>query len=562
MDRDQILTPRQVEGMIAKGDTIVIFQDMVLKLDGWLQKHPGGKLAILHMVGRDATDEIMAYHRAPTLKSVSAFRIGRKPLGPWINMKPPIRGGVYLECTDDEARAGGALDDSDTEGESLLSEPALTDISSGTSVFSSTDAGLRKRIGTPLSQCSSASVEGGDAGAMTRAEFTTSVCQADVAKDLLEYPPLDQDVQEDIVRRYRALHQAVIDEGLYQCNYWKYGEEMVRYTSLFVLFLVALRYEQYCLSAVFLGGFWHQIMFTAHDAGHRAITQKFVIDSAIGVFIADFCCGLSIGWWKSSHNVHHLITNHPEHDPDIQNLALFATSPQFFKSLVSSYYDGFVFYWDRLAEFLVPIQQYTYYPIMAIARFNLYVLSWLHVLSNKSSGLGGSKAWWIRPAEMAGMACYWFLFGYCLVWCSIPTWTSRILFVLISHIVLMPLHVQINLSHWGMSTAELGEGESFAQRQMRTTMDIDCPTWLDWFHGGLQFQVVHHLFPRVPRHNLRRVQTLLKEFAKDTNIPYSLMGFVDGNHKVLGRLGEVGEQVKLLVRCQKDMAEKGEMGLH
>lgn len=52
-------------------------------------------------------------------------------------------------------------------------------------------------------------------------------------------------------------------------------------------------------------------MFTAHDAGHRAITHIFVVDTLIGMFIADFCCGLSIGWWKSSHNVHHLITNHP-----------------------------------------------------------------------------------------------------------------------------------------------------------------------------------------------------------------------------------------------------------
>lgn len=52
-------------------------------------------------------------------------------------------------------------------------------------------------------------------------------------------------------------------------------------------------------------------MFTAHDAGHRAITHIFVVDTLIGMFIADFCCGLSIGWWKSSHNVHHLITNQP-----------------------------------------------------------------------------------------------------------------------------------------------------------------------------------------------------------------------------------------------------------
>jgi sphingolipid 8-(E)-desaturase len=238
---------------------------------------------------------------------------------------------------------------------------------------------------------------------------------------------------------------------------------------------------------------------------------------------------------------------------------LFATCPSFFRSIVSSYYD-FKFVWDGVANRIIPYQKYTYYPVMAIARFNLYILSWLHVLSTKSSSLGNSKAWWIRPAEIISMASYWFLFGYCLVWCSIPTWTSRVIFVVVSHVVLMPLHVQINLSHWGMSTADLGETESFAQRQMRTTMDVDCPVWLDWFHGGLQFQAVHHLFPRLPRHNLRRVQQMIREFSSDTKIPYSIMGFVDGNRKVLGRLGEVSEQVKILIRCQKYMAEAGEMG--
>lgn len=205
---------------------------------------------------------------------------------------------------------------------------------------------------------------------------------------------------------------------------------------------------------------------------------------------------------------------------------------------------------------------YTYYPIMGVARFNLYLLSWLHLLSSKSSSLGNSSAWWIRPAEITMMSCYWYIFGYLLVWCTLPTWPIRIGFVLVSHIITMPLHVQITLSHWAMSTSDLGESESFAQRQLRTTMDVDCPAWLDWIHGGLQFQAVHHLFPRVPRHNLRRLQALVMEFCAETGIPYTLLGFVDGNKKVLGRLDEVGVQVKHLVRCQKYMAETGESGLH
>lgn len=211
---------------------------------------------------------------------------------------------------------------------------------------------------------------------------------------------------------------------------------------------------------------------------------------------------------------------------------------------------------------MVPYQAYTYYPIMGVARFNLYLLSWLHVLSAKSGSLGLSKAWWIRPTEILFMSCYWFLFGYCLLWRSLPTWTIRVAFVLVSHIITMPLHVQITLSHWGMSTAELGESESFAQRQLRTTMDVDCPAWLDFIHGGLQFQTVHHLFPRVPRHNLRRVQELGMQFSKDTGIPYSILQFVDGNRKVIDRLGQIGDQVRILVTCQKYMAETGESGLH
>jgi delta8-fatty-acid desaturase len=300
-------------------------------------------------------------------------------------------------------------------------------------------------------------------------------------------------------------------------------------------------------------------MFTAHDSGHRGITGNFVCDTLIGAFVADFCCGLSIGWWKSSHNVHHLITNMPEHDPDLQNVPLFATAPSYLKSVFSSFYQ-FTFVWNKVAEVTVPYQKYSYYPIMAVARFNLYMLSWLHLLSPRASQLG--SAWWTRYVEIVFMACYWALFGYGLVWRTLPNWPIRIAFVLSSHAFTMLLHVQITLSHWGMPTADLGPTESFPQRQLRTTMDISCPPWLDWLHGGLHFQAVHHLFPRLPRHNLRKASVLVREFAEKTKVKYSSYGFVEGNGVMLGRLAEVSKMVETLVQCQLHMAETGASGLH
>jgi len=51
-------TSTEVEQLLFEGRQIVILDGSVLQLDGWLNEHPGGRLAILHMVGRDASNEI------------------------------------------------------------------------------------------------------------------------------------------------------------------------------------------------------------------------------------------------------------------------------------------------------------------------------------------------------------------------------------------------------------------------------------------------------------------------------------------------------------------------
>jgi delta8-fatty-acid desaturase len=57
---DVILSRRQVEGLIADGRVIIVVDNSVLKVDAWMKYHPGGDKAIMHMVGRDATDEVNA----------------------------------------------------------------------------------------------------------------------------------------------------------------------------------------------------------------------------------------------------------------------------------------------------------------------------------------------------------------------------------------------------------------------------------------------------------------------------------------------------------------------
>jgi len=56
-----VFSRREVEALIAEGRSIIVLNGKVLKVDAWLKYHPGGEKAIMHMIGRDATDEVQAY---------------------------------------------------------------------------------------------------------------------------------------------------------------------------------------------------------------------------------------------------------------------------------------------------------------------------------------------------------------------------------------------------------------------------------------------------------------------------------------------------------------------
>ena len=229
------------------------------------------------------------------------YQIGRIS-GTWINFTPPIRGGVFRHNLIENINSGSNVTIT-TNAESGCPSDPVTRSRSPSNGSKSTSTASQPGVGN-----------------------TAAVEQAfDV--DVKDYPSVDRGTQQRIVRKYRELHNKVKREGYYHCQYKEYAKELSRYVTIFAIFLVSLRAGWYITSAAFLGLFWvrdslgvrqgplaniakHQIMFTAHDAGHRGITHNYVVDSLIGMFIADFCCGLSIGWWKSSHNVHHLVTNH------------------------------------------------------------------------------------------------------------------------------------------------------------------------------------------------------------------------------------------------------------
>jgi fatty acid desaturase len=180
------------------------------------------------------------------------------------------------------------------------------------------------------------------------------------------------------------------------------------------------------LSSFLLGLFWQQLAFFGHDLGHNSVSGSAAGDWVPGLVVTSFF-GVSIQWWKRSHNVHHVSTNSLEHDCDIQYLPVFALDEKMLapEGFFSSYHKR-IFRFDGWASWLVRWQHVLYWPVMGIARNNLYV---------QSLGLvwDQSKPVYRRKWEKCALIFFWS--WHLLLLLLLPSWTARLFYYTLAHSV-------------------------------------------------------------------------------------------------------------------------------
>jgi fatty acid desaturase len=75
-------------------------------------------------------------------------------------------------------------------------------------------------------------------------------------------------------------------------------------------------------------------------------------------------------------------------------------------------------------------------------------------------------------------------------------------------------------NHIGMRRLASGEKLSYLEQQVTTSRDISNPPLLDFYYGGLNAQIEHHLFPRVAHNRLRAMRPVVRAFCLARGIPY------------------------------------------
>jgi fatty acid desaturase len=80
----------------------------------------------------------------------------------------------------------------------------------------------------------------------------------------------------------------------------------------------------------------------------------------------------------------------------------------------------------------------------------------------------------------------------------------------------------------------------FARRQVVTARNISGGRLTTFMLGGLNYQIEHHLFPSMPRPNLRRVQGLVRDFCTDTDLGYGEASFVESFRQIIQHFSDAG----------------------
>jgi len=359
---------------------------------------------------------------------------------------------------------------------------------------------------------------------------------------------------------YRRLRAELIKMGMFKSSKGFYAYKCTFNMCMWTLACSMVYFSDNSLvhlaSAILLGLFWQQCGWLAHDfLHHQVFTQRKYGDLG-GVFWGDLMQGYSMQWWKNKHNGHHAVPNlensHPtatDGDPDMDTMPLLAWSLKQARSFRQLNADGND---SKSVKFFIKYQALTYFPILLLAR-----LSWLNESAKTAFNLGASsknakielerKGLQYPILEKVGITLHW---AWVLVLCSgFGRWSflHGLAYFLVSTCGCgMALALVFGLGHNGMATYDAETRPDFWKLQVTTSRNITAghgfpKFFVDWLCGGLQYQVDHHLFPMIPRHNLTQCHELVVSFCKEWGVKYHEADLVDGTVEVLEHLKSVSD---------------------
>lgn len=318
------------------------------------------------------------------------------------------------------------------------------------------------------------------------------------------------------------LSQRVKDAGLMERGARSYIPRAVILTLAFagagtLLAVLGDSPWQLLVAAVF-GILFTQAAFLSHDAAHQQVFSNGRRNEWLARFVGNGVVGLSYAWWAKKHGKHHANPNTIGKDGDIE-AGIVAFVPEDAQKRT-----GF-------AGWFVRRQGWMLFPLLTFFGWALHV----HAVD----AVARAKKVKQRGAEVALLAVRLVGFPLLVIWAA-GFWMGLAFLAVQIAVFGVYMGASFAPNHKGMPIIPKDAKVDFLQRQVLTSRNVRGGRLIDWAMGGLNFQVEHHIFPRMPSPNLHKVQPIVREFCAENDIPYTEAGLVESYVIVIRYLNRVG----------------------
>lgn len=272
--------------------------------------------------------------------------------------------------------------------------------------------------------------------------------------------------------------------------------------------------------AVFLGIMFTQLGFIGHDAGHQQIFSSRPANRYLGIVAGNTLTGLCYGWWVPKHSAHHAHPNEIGRDPDLAVDPTSATPPATGPPTLGV----------RLARLLARRQAPLFVPLMLLRSLGLHVSGARFLIRRHD-----------RSAAIEGLLVAIHVGAYLTILSLVLSPLKAAVFILIQQAVFsIYLGVSFAPNHKAMPIIARCSELGFAQRQIVTARNVSGGRLATFLLGGLNYQIEHHLFPSMPRPNLKYAQAWVKDFCSQHDLYYCETTFAESFRRIFQYLESAG----------------------
>lgn len=327
--------------------------------------------------------------------------------------------------------------------------------------------------------------------------------------------------------RYADLSAQVRGAGLLErrhAYYWgQIGLWVTAFAAIWAATILLPPSGWHLLLAAALGVVVTQFGFLGHDAAHRQMFRSAACNAWTARILAGGFAGLSYSWWRAKHSRHHRAPNQEDADPDIGPGAI-AFTPAILASR------------HGLAGWFGRHQGWLFFPLLTLEAVNLHVAS-------VRSGLDTSRRTPWRRVELA-IVLGRLAASPTVLLLVLPLGTAVAFLATQLAVTGVLLGASFAPAHKGMPIVPAAMQLDFMRRQVMVSRNVRGNRVLDTAMGGLNYQIEHHLFPSMPRCNLRRARPMIKAHCEREGIAYVEVGLLTSYGLVVDYLNHVGLQAR------------------